>query len=235
MQAPKIVSREEWLEARRRLLAKEKDLTRARDEVARNRRELPWVRIEKRYEFEGADGKESLGDLFAGRSQLLIYHFMLGPGWDEGCPSCSFWADGYDGMVVHLGNRDVTFVVVSRGPLAAIEAYRKRMGWRFKWVSSFGSDFNYDFHVSFTPEEMAKGEMEYNFAKTKFPSEEAPGISVFHRDPDGAVFHTYSCYARGLDPMNAAYQHLDLVPKGRDEDGLPYPMAWVRRHDRYGD
>jgi predicted dithiol-disulfide oxidoreductase (DUF899 family) len=235
MQAPKIVSREEWLEARRRLLAKEKDLTRARDEVARNRQELPWVRIEKRYEFEGADGKESLGDLFAGRSQLLIYHFMLGPGWDEGCPSCSFWADGYDGMVVHLGNRDVTFVVVSRGPIAAIEAYRKRMGWCFKWVSSFGSDFNYDFHVSFTPEEMAKGEMEYNFAKTKFPSEEAPGISVFHRDPDGAVFHTYSCYARGLDPMNAAYQHLDLVPKGRDEDGLPYPMAWVRRHDRYGD
>ena len=235
MQAPKIVSREQWLEARRRLLGKEKELTRARDEVARQRRELPWVRVEKPYEFDGPEGAQSLGDLFAGRSQLLIYHFMLGPGWNEGCPSCSFWADGYDGMVVHLAHRDVTFVVVSRAPLAAIEAYRKRMGWRFKWVSSSRSDFNYDFHVSFTPEEIAKGEMEYNFAKTKFPSEEAPGISVFYRDPDGALFHTYSCYARGLDPMNSAYQHLDLVPKGRNEDGLPYPMAWVRRHDRYDD
>jgi predicted dithiol-disulfide oxidoreductase (DUF899 family) len=236
MQAPKIVTRQEWLEARRALLAKEKELTRARDDVARQRRELPWVRIEKRYEFDGPSGKRSsLGDLFAGRSQLLVYHFMLGPGWKEGCPSCSFWADGYDGMVAHLAHRDVSFVVVSRAPLAEIEAYRKRMGWRFPWVSSFGSDFNYDFHVSFTPEEMAKGEMEYNFAKTKFPSEEGPGISVFYRRPDGAVFHTYSCYARGLDPMNSAYQHLDLVPKGRDEDGLPYPMAWVRRHDSYGD
>jgi predicted dithiol-disulfide oxidoreductase (DUF899 family) len=235
MQAPKIVSRMEWLEARGALLAKEKELTRARDEVARQRRELPWVRIEKRYEFEGPDGKQSLGDLFAGRSQLLVYHFMLGPGWKEGCPSCSFWADGYDGIVVHLAHRDVTFVVVSRAPLAEIEAYRKRMGWRFKWVSSCGSDFNYDFHVSFTPEEMARGEMEYNFRKTKFPAEEGPGISVFYRDPSGAVFHTYSCYARGLDAMNSAYQHLDLVPKGRDEDGLPHAMAWVRRHDSYGD
>jgi len=229
----KVVSREEWLAARRELLAAEKELTRARDELSRRRRELPWVKVEKRYEFQSPNGKESLADLFDGRSQLLLYHFMFGPDWNEGCPSCSFWADNYDGTVVHLNHRDVSFVVVSRAPLEKLEAYRRRMGWSFKWVSSFGGDFNYDFRVSFTPEEMKRGEMDYNYRQMKFPSEEAPGISVFFRDGDGAVFHTYSCYSRGLDMLNGAYHHLDLVPKGRDEEGLPYSMAWLRRHDRY--
>jgi len=229
----KIVSREEWLAARQQLLAAEKELTRARDELSRRRRELPWVKVDKRYEFESATGKQSLADLFEGRSQLLLYHFMFGPDWSEGCPSCSFWADNYDGTIVHLNHRDVSFVVVSRAPLEKLEAYRRRMGWRFKWVSSFGSDFNYDFRVSFTPEEMKRGEMEYNYRRMKFPSDEAPGISVFSHDGDGSVFHTYSCYSRGLDMLNAAYHHLDLVPKGRDEDGLAYSMAWLRRHDSY--
>jgi predicted dithiol-disulfide oxidoreductase (DUF899 family) len=229
----KIVSREEWLAARQQLLAAEKELTRARDDVSRRRRELPWVKVEKRYEFQSPKGKETLSDLFEGRSQLLLYHFMFGPDWNEGCPSCSFWADNYDGTIVHLNHRDVTFVVVSRAPLEKLEAYRRRMGWRFKWVSSFGGDFNYDFRVSFTPEEMKRGEMEYNYRMNKFPSDEAPGISVFSRDDDGSVFHTYSCYSRGLDMLNAAYHHLDLVPKGRDEDGLAYSMAWLRRHDSY--
>ncbi len=227
----KVVSREEWLAARHQLLAAEKELTRARDDVSRRRRELPWVKVEKRYEFQSPKGKETLSDLFEGRSQLLLYHFMFGPDWNEGCPSCSFWADNYDGTIVHLNHRDVTFAVVSRAPLDKLEAYRRRMGWRFKWVSSLGSDFNYDFRVSFTPEEMQRGEMEYNYRMTKFPSDEAPGISIFCRDGD--VFHTYSCYSRGLDMLNAAYHHLDLVPKGRDEDGLAYSMAWLRRHDRY--
>jgi len=232
MEGRKVVSRREWLAARQELLAKEKELTHARDEVSRLRRELPWVKVEKRYEFEGPNGKESLGDLFEGRSQLLLYHFMFGPDWKEGCPSCSFWADNYEGTIVHLNHRDVTFVVVSRAPLDKLEAYRERMGWRFKWVSSLGSDFNRDYQVSFTPQEMAKGEMLYNYRLTKFPSEEAPGISVFYRDA-GGVFHTYSCYSRGLDMLNGAYHHLDLVPKGRDEEGLPYSMAWLRRHDSY--
>ena len=228
----KVVSREQWLAARRELLAEEKKLTRARDELSHRRRELPWVKVDKPYVFEAPEGKQTLFDLFAGRSQLLVYHFMFGPEWPEGCPSCSFWADNYDGTIVHLNHRDVTFVVVSRAPLDRLEAYRARMGWRFKWVSSLGSDFNHDYHVSFTPQEM-QSEVEYNYGRTKFPSEEAPGLSVFFRDEDGSVFHTYSCYARGLDMLNGAYHHLDLVPKGRDEAGLPWSMAWLRRHDSY--
>lgn len=186
---------------------------------------------DKTYVFDGPDGKQSLADLFDGRGQLIVYHFMLGPGWKEGCPSCSLLADHFDGAAIHLAQRDVTLVAVSRAPLAEIQAYHKRMGWKFKWVSSFGTDFNHDFHVSFTPQEMA-GEVDYNYAKGKFPSEEAPGLSAFIKS-QGDVFHTYSAYARGLDILVGAYNFLDLAPKGRDEDGLPWTMAWVRRHDEY--
>ena len=227
-----VVSRDEWTAARLELLAQEKELTRMRDEVSRRRRALPWVRIDKDYVFEGPNGRETLGDLFAGRSQLLVYHFMFDPSWTEGCKSCSFWADNYAGAIVHLAQRDLTMVTVSRAPLPVLEAFRQRMGWRFKWVSSFGSDFNHDFQVSFTAEER-QGPVRYNFAMRRFGSPEAPGASVFVRDEDGGIFHTYSCYARGLDAMNGAYQWLDLVPKGRNEAGLPYSMAWVRHHDRY--
>ena len=203
--------------------------------MSRERRALPWVKVEKDYVFQGPNGPESLGDLFDGRSQLLVQHFMYGPDWEEGCPSCSFWADSYDGFVVHLAQRDVTMVAVSRAPLVKLDAFKRRMGWSFKWVSSLGSDFNRDFQVSFTPDEMAKGEMTYNYETRGFPADEAPGVSVFIKNEDGEIFHTYSCYARGLDMLNGAYHYLDLVPKGRDEDGLPYSMAWVRRHDEYAD
>jgi predicted dithiol-disulfide oxidoreductase (DUF899 family) len=229
-----IVSPAEWLEARKALLAKEKEFSRLRDRLAAERRALPWVKIEKRYEFDGPTGRETLAELFGGRSQLVVYHFMLGPGWEQGCPSCSYLADHFDGAVVHLAQRDVTFVVVSRAPFAEIEKFQKRMGWRFKWVSSFNTDFNHDFHVSFTPEERAKGKVEYNYAPSEFPSEEAPGLSVFAKDAAGKLFHTYSSYARGLDILLGAYNFLDMVPKGRDEAGLPWSMAWVRHHDRYG-
>jgi predicted dithiol-disulfide oxidoreductase (DUF899 family) len=227
----KIVSQDEWLAARKALLAKEKQFTKARDALSQQRRELPWVKVEKNYVFGGPDGKEALADLFGGNSQLIVYHFMLGPGWQAGCPSCSYLADHFDGANIHLAQRDVSLVVVSRAPLAEIKAYQKRMGWKFKWVSSNGSDFNRDFHVSFTKDEMA-GEVDYNYAKGKFPSEEAPGLSAFIKD-DGAVFHTYSAYARGLDILVGAYNFLDLAPKGRDEDALPWSMSWVRRHDEY--
>lgn len=229
----RIVSREEWLEARRAHLAREKEFTRMRDEMSRERRELPWTRVEKEYAFEGPAGREALGDLFEGRSQLLVYHFMLGPGWAEGCPSCSFLADHFDGMTVHLKARDVTFVVVSRAPFAQVQAFQRRMGWKFKWVSAAGSDFNFDYGVSFTPEQMASGKLRYNYTEQSFPSEEAPGASVFYRSLDGDVFHTYSTYSRGLDMLVGTYQFLDIVPKGRDEEGLPSTMAWVRHHDRY--
>jgi predicted dithiol-disulfide oxidoreductase (DUF899 family) len=212
-------------------LAKEKELTRLRDDLSRQRRELPWVKVEKQYVFDGPNGKETLSDLFAGRSQLIVDHFMFGADWQEGCPSCSFWADTYDGIVVHLEHRDTSFVVVSTAPLNKLEAYRKRMGWSFKWVSSLNNDFNRDYHVSFTPEEQKTAV--YNYRAGGFGSSEAPGISVFAKDAAGDIFHTYSCYARGLDPLNGAYQLIDLLPKGRDEEGLPHPMAWVRRHDRY--
>jgi predicted dithiol-disulfide oxidoreductase (DUF899 family) len=226
-----IVSRDEWLAARKILLAKEKAFTKQRDALSEERRRLPWVKVDKAYVFEGPTGQETLADLFAGRNQLLIYHFMFGPDWKEGCPSCSFWADNYDGAVVHLSHRDVSLVVISRAPLEKLESYRKRMGWSFKWVSSYGNDFNRDYHVSFTPEEQKTAV--YNYTAGGFGSSEAPGVSVFSKDADGQIFHTYSCYARGLDMLNGAYHLLDLVPKGRDEQGLSFPMAWVRRHDQY--
>ncbi len=233
MQPPKIVSEEEWLAARKALLAKEKAFTRERDALSAERRALPWVKVDKSYVFDGPDGKETLAQLFGDRSQLLVYHFMFGPDWTEGCPSCSFWADNYDNAVVHLRHRDVALVAISRAPLAKLEAYKKRMGWHFKWVSSYGNDFNRDYHVSFTPEEQKTAV--YNYTASGFGTSEAPGISVFAKGEDGQVFHTYSCYARGLDMLNGTYHLLDLVPKGRDEQDLPHPMAWVRRHDKYED
>ena len=233
MERPKVVTRDEWLAARKRHLEKEKEFTRLRDELGRQRRELPWVRVEKEYVFDGPEGKKTLAELFDGRGQLIVYHFMFGPGWEQGCPSCSFVSDHIDGSVVHLSHRDVTLMAVSRAPLSQIEAFRKRMGWRFKWVSSNGNDFNFDYHVSFTKDEMAKGDVYYNYEMQKFGSEEAPGVSVFYRDATGGIFHTYSAYARGLDILVGAYNYLDLAPKGRDEDGLTHSMAWVRHHDRY--
>jgi predicted dithiol-disulfide oxidoreductase (DUF899 family) len=230
----KIVSRDEWIAARKQHLAKEKELTRLRDQLSAQRRDLPWVRVDKPYVFEGPNGKESLDELFAGKSQLVVQHFMFGADWEAACKSCSFWADNYNGIVVHLMARDVAFVAVSLAPFSRIEAFRKRMGWSFKWVSSSGSDFNHDYHVSFTPQDLAGGEVDYNFTRRKTSMSELPGISVFCRDESGTVFHTYSCYERGLDMMNAAYHYLDLVPKGRDETGLPYTQSWVRHHDDYG-
>ena len=230
----KVVSREEWIEARRAFLTKEKEFTRLRDKLSRQRRELPWVKVEKNYVFDGPKGKETLADLFDGRGQLIVYHFMFGPGWEEGCPSCSFLSDHIDGAFPHLNARDVTLAVVARAPLPQIEAFKKRMGWSFKWVSSYGNDFNFDYHVSFTKDEMAKGQVYYNYATTEFGSEEGPGVSVFYKDGAGEIFHTYSGYARGLDMLVGAYNYLDLTPKGRDEEGLDFTMAWVRHHDRYG-
>jgi predicted dithiol-disulfide oxidoreductase (DUF899 family) len=229
----KVVSRDEWLAARRELLAKEKDFTRRRDALSAERRELPWVKVEKDYIFDASGGKKTLAQLFGGKSQLIVYHFMFGPGWEEGCPSCSYLSDHFDGMLVHLAHRDVTLLAVSRAPSPQIEAFKKRMGWRFPWVSSYGSDFNRDFHVSFTKDEVAKGNVYYNYAETEFPSEEAPGASVFYKDAAGDIFHTYSTYARGLDILVGVYNFLDLAPKGRDEDGLKFTMAWVRHHDKY--
>lgn len=231
----KVVSPVEWLAARKELLGKEKEFSRLRDELSRKRRELPWERVEKNYVFEGPNGKETLADLFGGRSQLIVYHFMLGPGWKEGCPSCSYLADHFDGGTIHLANRDVTLLAVSRAPLAEIEAFKKRMGWRFKWVSSFGTDFNQDYQVSSAKGEKPQGKVYYNYTLTEFPSEERPGASVFYNDPGGQIFHTYSTYARGLDILIGTYNFLDLVPKGRDEDALKHTMAWVRHHDSYAE
>jgi predicted dithiol-disulfide oxidoreductase (DUF899 family) len=231
----KVVSQADWLAARKELLKKEKEFTRLRDQLSRQRRELPWEAVEKRYEFDGPKGKQTLSDLFGSKSQLIVYHFMFGPGWKEGCPSCSFLADTFDGAAVHLAQRDVNFVAVSRATLPEIEAFKKRMGWRFNWVSSSGSDFNFDYHVSFSKDDKAKGKVYYNYEMMDFPSEEAPGTSVFYRNRSGEIFHTYSSYARGLDILVGTYNYLDLTPKGRDEDGLPHSMAWVRHHDRYAD
>jgi predicted dithiol-disulfide oxidoreductase (DUF899 family) len=227
-----VVSHEEWLKVRLELLAAEKEFTRQRDALTRRRMAMPWERVEKSYRFEGPNGPLSLADLFDGRSQLIVYHFMFGPDWEEGCKSCSFWADNFEGIPIHLNHRDVTFTAVSRAPLAKMEAYKKRMGWSFPWVSSYGSDFNYDFHVSFTEEQLAAGKVDYNYGLVE-GYEELPGLSVFYKSERGEVFHTYSCYARGLDMVNGAYQFLDLVPKGRDEDGFEFSMEWVRRHDQY--
>jgi predicted dithiol-disulfide oxidoreductase (DUF899 family) len=233
MEAHKTVSREQWIEARTRLLAKEKELTRMRDELSRERRELPWARVSKPYVFNGPNGKETLADLFEGRSQLVVYHFMFGPDWKVGCKSCSFWADNFERIVVHLKQRDVTLIAVSRAPLEKLEAFKARMGWTFKWVSSGDSDFNFDYHVSFKPEDLANGPSYYNYTWAKSSEAECPGISVFYKDADGTVFHTYSCYARGIEMMNAAYNYLDLVPKGRDEADAPYKMTWLRHRDSY--
>jgi predicted dithiol-disulfide oxidoreductase (DUF899 family) len=228
-----VVPQADWLAARKALLEREKAFLRERDALSAARRALPWVRVEKRYVFEGPAGQETLAALFEGRHQLIVQHFMFDPNWEAGCKSCSFWADGYDGAVQHLRQRDVTFVAVSTAPLAKLEAFRRRMGWHFKWVSAAGSDFSRDFYVTYTPEELAAGPVDYNYAPRKISITEMPGTSVFYRDDDDTVYHTYSCYARGLDMMNVAYQYLDLVPKGRDEDGLPFPMTWVRLHDQY--
>ena len=226
MQEHKILSREEWIAARREHLAKEKAFTRLRDQLSQERRELPWVRVDKPYVFDAPGGRETLSDLFEGRSQLIVQHFMFDPSWDEGCKSCSFWVDNFNGISVHLNHRDVTMVLVSKAPLTTLEAYRKRMGWTIKWVSAANTDFNRDYHVSFTDDERAQGRADYNYAMGSFPAPEAPGISVFYKAASGTVFHTYSCYARGLDMLNGAYHLLDLVPKGRDEEGLPWTMAW---------
>jgi predicted dithiol-disulfide oxidoreductase (DUF899 family) len=228
------VSREQWIAARQQLLAQEKQLTRMRDQVAAQRREMPWVKVDKIYVFDGPNGRETLADLFDGRSQLVVRHFMFGPGWGEGCVGCSFWADHLDGALVHLEHRDVTVVVVSRAPFAEIEAFRQRMGWRFKWVSSYGSDFNYDYGVSFTPDQLAAGEVNYNYAATANAGEEMPGLSVFHKDADGTIAHTYSSYGRGNEPMLGTYTILDLTPNGRNETGPRGNLTdWVRLHDRY--
>ena len=228
----KLVSPKEWLRARKKLLVQEKEFSRLRDQLSRQRRELPWVKVEKEYVFEGPNGKETLSDLFEGRSQLVIYHFMYAPEWEEGCPSCSFWADSFNGIIVHLNHRDVTFAGISRAPLKKLNAFKKRMGWTFKWVSSGNSDFNYDYHVSFQAE-VPKEKLEYNYSQLSFDSSDLPGVSVFCKDEKGNIFHTYSAYSRGIDVLNTAYNYLDLVPKGRDEDEFEFSMEWLRYHDRY--
>ena len=228
-----IVSLDEWTEARKRLLAKEKAFTRQRDELSAERRALPWVRVDTEYLFDTPTRMRTLAELFDGHSQLVIYHFMLGPDWQEGCKGCSFWADNFNGIDVHLRHRDVTLIAVSSAPLDKIEAFKRRMGWSFTWVSSAGSDFNHDYHVSFSPDEVERGEVEYNYTMGRLSGTERPGISVFYKDPSGTVFHTYSCYARGLDMMNGAYHYLDLVPKGRDE-GPRHMHEWLQLHDSYG-
>jgi predicted dithiol-disulfide oxidoreductase (DUF899 family) len=232
MERPPVVSRAEWLVARKELLAKEKEATRQRDALSAARRRLPMVKIEKDYVFEGPHGRRRLGDLFEGQPQLVVYHFMFDPSWDEGCKSCSYFADTFNGAVQHLPARDTAFAVISRASFAKLAAFERRMGWTFPWYSSADSDFNYDFHVTFTPAEAAAGTGEYNYARQGFPESEAPGTSVFLSD-GGEVFHTYSTYARGLDHMIGTYDFLDLTPLGRHEEGQPYPMAWVRHHDRY--
>jgi predicted dithiol-disulfide oxidoreductase (DUF899 family) len=235
MQAHKTVSREEWLEARRALLAKEKEVLKAKDALRQETRELPWVKVDKEYVFEGPNGRETLSDLFAGRSQLVVRHFMLGPGWKEGCVGCSFGADQTDGSVVHLINHDVMFVTVSRAPYPEIAAYHKRMGWTFKWVSSFGSDFNFDYHVSFTEEDEKRGKAFYNFADMDYMGDEMPGTSVFFKNEAGEIFHTYSAFARGSELIGGVYGILDVTPKGRNEPPGGNLTAWVRRHDEYAE
>jgi predicted dithiol-disulfide oxidoreductase (DUF899 family) len=233
MQPHRIVSEHEWLAHRLELLEKEKELTRLRDELSRQRRALPWMRVGRNYLFESAAGRKTLGQLFEGRSQLIVYHFMFGPDMPQGCPSCSYLSDHFDGAITHLAQRDVTLVVVSRAPLDHITPFQQRMGWKFQWVSSHGTDFNYDFHVSFTPEQIASGAATYNFATTTVSTPDLHGASVFYKDEWGDIFHTYSTYARGLDAFVGAYSFMDITPKGRDEDGLEFGMSWVRHHDRY--
>jgi predicted dithiol-disulfide oxidoreductase (DUF899 family) len=229
----KVVSQTEWLAARKQLLAEEKEFTRLRDSISAKRRELPWVRVETNYVFDGPNGKVSLSDLFRGKSQLIVYHFMFGPDWTEGCPSCSYLGDHFGGCLVHLDARDVAFTAISRAPMPQIAAFKKRMGWRFQWASSNANSFNFDYHVSFTPKDKVDGKVNYNYDMTQFPSDEAPGVSVFYKDAAGEIFHTYSSYGRGLDILLGTYNFLDMTPKGRDEAALAFSMAWVRHHDRY--
>lgn len=229
---PRTVSRDEWTQARKELLAKEKEFTRARDALSAERRELPWVKVDKEYVFQDPRGRATLHDLFNGRRQLIVYHFMFDPSWEEGCKSCSFVADNFQGSPAHLAARDVSFVAISRAPLAKLEAFKKRMGWTFRWLSSFETDFNYDYHVSFRPEDQVEGKVEYNYARQEFSSSELPGVSVFFREGD-EVFHTYSTYERGVDILIGTYNYLDLTPLGRDEDQLSFTMSWLRHHDRY--
>jgi len=232
MEDREIVSEADWLVARKDLLTREKEFSRQRDALSAARHSLPWVKIDKKYVFDGPKGKETLAELFDGRSQLIVYHFMLGPGWGEGCKSCSYLADHFDGANRHLPHRDVTFVVISRAPLSEIGAYQKRMGWRFKWLSSHDNEFNFDYHVSFTKEEEKANKVYYNYGTGEFMSDELPGLSVFYKDENGDIFHTYSTYARGLDILVGAYNFLDLVPKGRNENPES-TMDWVHRHDQY--
>jgi len=227
-----VVSEAEWLVARKDLLTREKELNRQRDALSAARRALPMVKVDEEYIFDGPNGKEPLADLFEGRSQLIVYHFMFGPEWEDGCKSCSYLADHFDGANWHLPQRDVTFVAISRAPLSKLEAYKKRMGWRFKWVSSNANDFNFDYHVSFATENEQKNKAYYNYTEDEYINDELPGLSVFYKDENGDVFHTYSTYARGLDSLVGAYNFLDLVPKGRDENPNS-TMDWVRRHDEY--
>lgn len=233
MPEQEIVSREVWLESRAILLAKEKAFTRQRDELSAARREMPWVKVDEPYGFETEAGDKTLAGLFAGRSQLVIYQFMMGPDWKQGCKSCSFWADSFNGIDVHLAQRDVTFIAASRAPLSTILPFKQRMGWSFDWVSSAPSQFNVDFQVSFDQAHFDEGNATYNYKKMNFETDELVGISVFYRNDSDEVFHTYSTYGRGVDLMNTAYNYLDLTPKGRDEDGLENTMAWLRHHDNY--
>ena len=234
MKPTQVVPREVWLRARRELLEKEKAHSRARDELTRIRRALPWVRLEKTYTFDGTSGPITLTDLFGDKGQLIIQHFMFDPDWEKGCKSCSFMADHMDPSVVHIAHRDTAFAAVSRAPVNKLEQFKKRMGWQFRWVSSLESDFNKDFNVSFTKQELENRKVTYNFQElTTFPDSEAPGVSAFARDDDGTVYHTYSVYGRGLEPFMGAYDLLDIVPKGRDEEGLSYSMAWLRLKDEY--
>jgi predicted dithiol-disulfide oxidoreductase (DUF899 family) len=233
MDQHRVVTRDEWLVARTQLLAREKEFTRRRDQLSQERRDLPWVRVEKEYTFESPAGQVTLPDLFAGKSQLIVYHFMFDIDDEEGCEHCSFWADNFNGIDVHLRQRDVSFVAVSRAPLSKLEAFRRRMGWTFTWVSSLPSDFNFDYQASFTPESRERGDAYYNYTLGDPGMPNREGISIFYKDEKGDIFHTYSTYARGIDMVNGAYQFLDLVPKGRDEAGHDNPQYWVRHHDRY--
>jgi predicted dithiol-disulfide oxidoreductase (DUF899 family) len=227
-----VVSHEAWLEARKAHLAKEKEFTRLRDQLSQDRRNLPWERVEKNYVFEGPEGRRTLSELFATSSQLVVYHFMFAPDWEAGCPSCSFWADNFASLTPHLRARDISFMAISRAPVDKLEAYKKRMGWKFPWFSTAGNDFNFDYHVSFTPGEIANHRATYNYVPMELGDDDTdyPGISVFYKADDGSIYHTYSTYTRGIDLMNAAYNYIDLTPKGRNDTGM---MSWLRRHDEY--
>jgi len=233
IQSPRVVSHEQWVTERVAFMAKEKEFTRLRDELSRQRRELPWEKVTKSYVFDGPRGKETLAELFEHRSQLIVYHFMFDPAWDEGCKSCSFVADNFAGALLHLAARDTSFAVISRAPLDKIERFKQRMGWSFPWLSSFGTEFNYDLQVTHNPEAAKNGTAYYNYGTGVKVGEEMPGVSVFYQDQNGDIYHTYSTYSRGIDFLNGAYNYIDLTPKGRDEG--PQIMSWLRRHDQYED